>query len=1589
MAIVFAAEVVATFDNLAGGNWQRLFDFNNGPGIDSIWLGQTFNTNTIGFVIEQNGTAYSLEVPGAIDEGVETTWNVSVDDTGTLTIVKNGVEIGSQNFGIAAIPNDVLHTNNLIGDSPFPADAPLIGSVSSIDVETTLTHGFDIDFTDSANTVGTYDGSDRAEVLDASGTTTGQDLSGDGGNDSIYGGSGDDTLSGGEQSDLVIGGAGSDQIDGGAGADTLHGDNFLADPVTVTNADFSAWEAGWTTTGTGTFAYSANGNPAMAFNASNQGTGGTASQTITTQPGGQYELLFNAFEHDNSGGSANHTVQVDVLDANGTVIATLTQVITDESYQGLTLGFTAPGDSVTLVFSNPSSTTTTDSDLMIDNVVITPVTPTGGGDDTLTGGAGNDAIYGDVGNDTIWGDGGADTIDGGTSADLIYGDGPTMADAVLVAQENFTGGATGWTDSTTGNSTQLGDFLGPFAGTVGDSSGGPLTEKTFDLADDYTGAVVEFDLLIIDSWDAQGGASAGPDGDAFQLYVNGQQIANELFNYTNPTFDGDRTGTITIDGVDYTYSFVQSASGDLAGRTWNDDEVWRVRLEADNYTSAQITIGFGSTTDQELEDESFGIDNLSIVSTNDTSVAVEDAAGNDLLLGGDGEDTLHGGAGNDALYGGVGNDTLYGGDGDDLIDGGDGDDMIDAGLGIDIDTIFGGAGNDTINSGDGIDWVYGGDGDDSIDASNGFDRVFGGAGNDTIDGGATSDTIYGGAGNDSILGGGGSKSYDLIFGEDGADTIEGGAGDDVIHGDNVATSITNGDFENALTGWTAVSPETGPEDVYLGNGSTNIVFEMDAVSGQTTVLEQNFIVTEMGSTTVSFDSMVRSTGTVGTDGFTAEILDDTGAVLEAATILPTSNTTWETYSLGVVLPTAGTYTLRFTEVGNDNSEGALLDNIAFNNGSGDDIIDGEDGNDLIFGGADDDLILGGAGNDTIDGGLGRDTITGGDGDDLMTGGSDGYDIFYIDGNDGDDTIHSAGYSNWLVFENVGATDGVTVSHADFGLTGSYAFSGVGGTATGTFDNIFSIQGTENDDVFDATAVTLNSTRANFVSNGGDDQFLFGDNGNFDVYLASGDNTITSTGAKVEVFAIESGWATETWTGTDVGNNTITTGAADDYFEFWGADATWTGSATVSAGAGHDFFITDNMTGDFTWVLEDGFGNDGFEQAQDTSRMFVDASQVTVGVTVSYYDENWSVLDDGSGLNELWSRNATEFRLTDEADTFDGTGSTRADIVDAGGGNDTLLGGDGDDQLTGGAGDDIFVYTSGDGLDTITDFNAGNTGTLNDEDSGNNDFIDLSGYYDHISELYADQADDGILNQSNTTDTRGNAVDYSNNTQFDTDSTPNNEGVVFTGATGDETFFTVENTGVVCFSKGTLILTPRGEIPIETLAKGDLVVTRDNGPQPIVWIGARHVTAQELDVNAKLLPIYIDTKVSGGTAPLVLSPQHGLLLNVDGEETLVRAIHLARMDGGKARVMRGCRGVTYMHMMFEAHQIVFAAGAPTESFFPGPNAFGALSVAARREISALFPTLDPTCATENYGPHVRDIASWKQLPDHLSALSPRL
>jgi Ca2+-binding RTX toxin-like protein len=44
-----------------------------------------------------------------------------------------------------------------------------------------------------------------------------------------------------------------------------------------------------------------------------------------------------------------------------------------------------------------------------------------------------------------------------------------------------------------------------------------------------------------------------------------------------------------------------------------------------------------------------------------------------------------------------------------------------------------------------------------------------------------------------------------------------------------------------------------------------------------------------------------------------------------------------------------------------------------------------------------------------------------------------------------------------------------------------------------------------------------------------------------------------------------------------------------------------------------------------------------------------------------------------------------------------------------------------------------------------------------------------------------------------------------------------------------------SAGIPCFTTGTMIRTPHGDVRIEELAIGDLVCTLDNGPQPLRWI----------------------------------------------------------------------------------------------------------------------------------------------------------
>ncbi|MBV0911573.1 Hint domain-containing protein [Anianabacter salinae] len=325
-----------------------------------------------------------------------------------------------------------------------------------------------------------------------------------------------------------------------------------------------------------------------------------------------------------------------------------------------------------------------------------------------------------------------------------------------------------------------------------------------------------------------------------------------------------------------------------------------------------------------------------------------------------------------------------------------------------------------------------------------------------------------------------------------------------------------------------------------------------------------------------------------------------------------------------------------------------------------------------------------------------------------------------------------------------------------------------------------------------------------------------------------------------------------------------------------------------------------------------------------------------------------------------------------------SGGAGNDILIGGGGDDTLSGGTDDDTLSGDGGDDTFQYVAGDGDDIITDFNTGNTGTLSDGDSTNNDFIDLTAFYDSIHELHSDQADDGILNQSNATDEKGRTVDYSDNDQFGAGS------ITFTGGTGDDSFFTVENTGVVCFGKGTLIRTPRGEVPIEDLGVGDLVETHDEGAQPILWISRETYGPDDLAEMPQHRPVRIVAGTLGNHSDLVVSPLHGVLIGPEfGAEapSLVRARHLAEISR-RVRTVRAAQHITYIHFLLPRHAIVWANGAGAETLYPGKETLRTFSPHKRAGLGRVLPGIGAGSVLEAYGPPVRPFLRRKDVLSRL-------
>lgn len=189
-------------------------------------------------------------------------------------------------------------------------------------------------------------------------------------------------------------------------------------------------------------------------------------------------------------------------------------------------------------------------------------------------------------------------------------------------------------------------------------------------------------------------------------------------------------------------------------------------------------------------------------------------------------------------------------------------------------------------------------------------------------------------------------------------------------------------------------------------------------------------------------------------------------------------------------------------------------------------------------------------------------------------------------------------------------------------------------------------------------------------------------------------------------------------------------------------------------------------------------------------------------------------------------------------------------------------------------------------------------------------------------------------------------------------------------------------GAVCFAAGMHILTPKGDVRVENLKVGDLVLTLDHGPQPILWISqSEHVWPGSAEND---LPVLIPRGALGLDVPrrdLVVSQQHKVLLSdtnaslpFSDVQVLAPAKGMTLLPG--IRVMKGKRRVVYYHILLEGHEILISEGLETESFYPGATALKFLRTPQQKEIFSLFPGLEDDRAG-GYGPQARRCLTYAQ------------
>lgn len=816
---------------------------------------------------------------------------------------------------------------------------------------------------------------------------------------------------------------------------------------------------------------------------------------------------------------------------------------------------------------------------------------------------------------------------------------------------------------------------------------------------------------------------SSPSTNPYSLALTGNDLNNTVSGDSgNDTLDGS-TGADTMYGFDGNDTYYIDNIGDIiaegSGEKSGTDTV-----------NSSITYTIGQN-----------FENLMLTGTanlngygNDSDNAITGNDGNNILDGGDGKDTIIGGLGKDTMIGGAGDDTyIVENTGDKIteIDGEGTKDQVDSTAlnytlsgNIEIFNLNGkedinGTGdfsNNSITGNSGKNIIYGMDGNDTILGLDGNDTIFGGNGNDTLDGGLGVDNIDGGEGDDTICidevlevskvrGGGGidtvetmvsftlNNSSDIenitlkgsekinatgndlnnkITGNSSANIIDSGFGSDTINGGG------GGDTIIFREGYTLIIEGAGDADTLLsyatdytnsGSGVKNIALASTGVSIHDGDSATNMIGNAQANTISGGKGDDTITGGGGADDLIGGEGNDVYIINTVDFALATITEAYQAKpvkkeDLKLNEDTAWAYVNNYTLA--DNVDNLIIKGISNFSGYGntiDNSITGNTGKNYLFGADGDDTLDGGGGFDTLEGGTGNDTyIVDNLGLEIVETSGNGIDEIKTKFNSFDlsDVMYSAIENLTLAGENVGngsgnnndnKITGNAKANILFGLLGNDTLDGGGGKDT-------------------------------LVGGLGDDTYLIADlNTDIDEKMGEGTDTIQT---KIS------------YTISDIFENITLDGDADINGTGNYLNNVLTGNKgknTLDGAGGVDTLI--GGEGDDTYIVMDPTSVVTEKTAEGNDTLKINGDFTTTGSNI----ENITLLGTG---NFNITNDAVDMTLIGNVGNNTITGSTGKDTIDGGGSSvaDSLVGGAGDDTYVVHNSADIITELSGAGIDSV-------------------------------------------------------------------------------------------------------------------------------------------------------------------------------------------------------------------------------------------------------------------------------------------------